>query len=293
MAQLESDLLRTFVTIAETRNFTKAAENLFRTQSAISMQMKRLETMVGEALFERGSRGVMLTPRGHELLPSAKRVILLLDETAASLNAAPLHGHVRIGIPEGYNYAVLSRALGVFARQHRNVEVTVRYGHSARNKSKVAAGELDLAVVFEWENFSDGEVLANDPTVWVTSNVHQTHHDRPIPVALYERSDWSLDFAKFSLDRGKADYRVVYRSDTTEGLVLAARAGLAIAPLSRSNIPVDCRELTVADGFEVVDRSNVVLLRHQAAASAAVEGMAAAVREAFSAGSVAAPTFTN
>ncbi|RUZ47379.1 LysR family transcriptional regulator, partial [Mesorhizobium sp. M7A.F.Ca.CA.004.05.2.1] len=82
---LDSDLLRTFVAIAETGNFTKAAEQAGRTQSAVSMQMKKLEELIGASLFERGSRGVALTRRGGELIVNARRIVSLLDETSASM----------------------------------------------------------------------------------------------------------------------------------------------------------------------------------------------------------------
>ncbi len=108
------------------------------------MQMKKLEGMVGDSLFERGSRGVALTRRGGELIANARRIVSLLDETAASMAAAPLGGPVRIGIPEEYGHAILSRALGAFSKRHTKVEVTVRYAHSGAQMAALAAGELDL-----------------------------------------------------------------------------------------------------------------------------------------------------
>jgi DNA-binding transcriptional LysR family regulator len=280
-AQLDSDLLRTFVAIAETGNFTRAAEQVGRTQSAVSMQMKRLEEIVGDALFERGSRGVSLTRKGSELVANARRIVSLLDETAASISAPPLDGLVRIGIPEEYSQAVLTRALAAFAKRHRNVEVTARHGCSSLHLAEIRAGVLDLAVVFEWQDLSDGEMLINDPTVWVTSEVHNLHEERPIPIALYEDSGWCQDFAIKSLEQRDLDYRVAYRSDNSGGLKLAVQSGLAIAPISRSNIPQQCRELTAADGFGDIDSSNVVLHRNPAANGAAIDGMADAIREAF------------
>lgn len=278
---LDSDLLRTFVAVAETGNFTKAAEQAGRTQSAVSMQMKKLEGMVGDSLFERGSRGVALTRRGGELIGNARRIVSLLDETAASLAAAPLGGPVRIGIPEEYGHAILSRALGAFSKRHPKVEVTVRYAHSGAQTAAVAAGELDLAVVFEWQDLAGGEVLMHDPTVWVTSETHHRHEERPVPIALYSRDGWCRDFAIKSLEQRGLAYRVAYTSDTNGGLKLAVTSGLAIAPISRSNIPAGCRELTVADGFGDIDSSNVVLHRNPAAAGEAIDSMENAIREAF------------
>jgi DNA-binding transcriptional LysR family regulator len=278
---LDSDLLRTFVAVAESGNFTRAGEVVSRTQSAVSMQIKRLEDMVGDELFRRGSRGVWLTAKGNDLLANARRIVSLLDETAASMRAAPLGGPVRIGIPEEYGQAILSRALGAFSKRHPQVEITVRYAHSASQMAALDAGELDLAVVFEWQGLSGGEVLMHDPTVWVTSNLHPMHEERPVPVALYNRAGWCRDFALKSLEERGLRHRIAYTSDTSGGLKLAVASGLAIAPISRSNIPPGCRELTAADGFGDIDSSNVVLHRNPVGSSEAIDGMAEAIREAF------------
>lgn len=280
-ARLDSDLLRTFLAVAESGNFTRAAETVGRTQSAISMQIKRLEEMVGEVLFERGARGVTLTRRGGDLVGNARRIVELLDETALSMRTSPLGGPVRIGLPEEYGQPVLARALGAFAKRHAQVEVTVRFGYSASQLAALSAGDLDLAVVFEWQSPSGAEVLMHDPTVWVTSNHHRMHEERPLPVAVYSREGWSREYVLGSLERRGIDYRFAYMSDTTSGLALAVTAGLAVAPMSRSNIPADCRELTEADGFAQINTTRVVLHRNPRANSEAVDVMADAIREAF------------
>ena len=278
---LDSDLLRTFVAVADLENFTRAADAVGRTQAAVSMQIKRREEIVGVPLFERGPRGVVLTRRGGDLLINARRIVDLLNETAASLSAPALDGKVRIGIPEEYGASVLSRALSAFDKVHPNVEIMVRYACSSAQKAALEAGELDLAVVFEWREVPRGEVLTVDPTVWVTSETHRLHEERPVPIALYENSGWCTDFALRSLESRGIGYRVAYRSDTSGGLKLAVSSGLAIAPISRSNIPAGCRELTVADGFGDIDASNVVLYRRKGATSDAVLAMDGAIREAF------------
>ena len=281
---LDSDLLRTFVAVADSGNFTRASESIGRTQSAVSMQIKRLEEIVGELLFERGSRGVRLSRRGESLIINARRIVGLLDETAASLKTAPLAGRVRIGIPEEYGYTILAGALGAFSKRHPRVEITVRFATSQSQIAALNADDLDLAVVFEWQDFSDGEVLMVDPTVWVTSMINPMHTETPLPIALYQNISWCRDFALRSLDERGLDYRVAYLSDTSGGLRLAVTSGLAIAPISRSNIPPDCRELTPGDGFGAIDASHVVLRRAPAATGPAIDGMAEAIRDAFRTG---------
>ena len=279
--RLDSELLRTFLAVSDTGSFTLAAGSVGRTQSAVSLQIKRLEEMLGEALFSRGSRGVELTHSGRELLIHARRIVALLDETAVAFRAPPLDGPVRIGLPEEYGHAVLGRALHAFVSRHPNVDVTARYGRSSENLARLGKDELDLAVVFDWQEGPDGEVLMVDPTVWTTSEIYLMHERSPLPVALYTNSGWCTDFALQSLEGRGVAYRTVYTSDTSGGLRLAVASGLAVAPLSRSNIPAGCRELTAADGFGQIDASRVVLHRGTPASGGAIDGMAEAIREAF------------
>ena len=278
---LDSDLLRTFVAVSDSGSFTRAGEVVGRTQSAISLQMKRLEELAGGALFERGSRGVAPTRLGQDLLTNARRVLSLLEETSLALRAPPLTGPVRLGLPEEYGHAVLARALGAFAARHAGVEVTVRYGSSAENLSRLTAGDLDLAVLFDWQTMPSGEVLRHDPTVWVTSERHRIHERSPLPVALYTSSGWCTDYAIKSLKTRHIAYRVAFTSDTNGGLKLAVAAGLAVAPMSRSNIPEDCRELTAAEGYGAIDASRLVLRRNPLSSSEAIDTMASALRDAF------------
>ena len=279
---LESELLRTFVAIAETGSFTGAAGAVHRTQSAVSMQMKRLEDVVGEALFVRQARGVSLTPPGEKLLTDSRRIIALLDQTQAALRGEQLSGHVRVGIPDQYGVSVLPSVLGKFATSNPDVDVTVRCSNSDDINAALHAGELDVAVVFEEFIRPDSEVLTSDPTVWVTSSVYCTHELDPVPVAIYETGGWCRDWALRALEQQGQNYRVAFTSDSLDALQAAVTAGLAIAPLSRSNIPEGCRELTKDDGFWNFLSSNVVLRYRAGLVSDVADSMAAAIRESFS-----------
>lgn len=281
MIPLDSDLMRSFLAVADTGSVTAAAERVGRTQSAVSMQIRRLEENLGQPLFARLPRGVALTPRGEQLMPYARRVVSLLDEAATALREKPLIGPVRIGIPDEYAESVLPRALAAFSERHPAVEVKVRCDFSAPQNLALEEDELDLAVCFDSSHTSGDEVLCLDPTVWVTSIVHAQHLQQPVPVGTYLHSAWGRDFALRSLDQMRIDWRVAFECDTSGSLRIAARAGLAIAPLSRSTIPPECRELTADDGFPIIDRSRVVLRRNARGTSPAIEGLADMVREAF------------
>lgn len=278
---LESDLMRSFLAVADTGSVTLAAGRLGRTQSAVSLQIKRLEDTLGQPLFERLARGVALTPRGEQLLPYARRVAALLDEAALALREKPLVGPVRVGIPDEYSGSVLPGALAAFDARHEGVQVSIRCDYSEGQMRALERDELDLAVIYDWSYVEDGELLCIDPTVWVTSVLHQQHLRHPVPVGVYMRSDWCRDFAEESLNRLGITWRPAWSCDMAGGLRVAVTNGIAIAPLSRSTIPAGCRELTAKDGFPVVDSARVVLRRNPRGSSPAVEGMAALLREAF------------
>lgn len=279
---LDSDLMRSFLAVADSGSVTIAAARLFRTQSAVSLQIKRLEESLGQPLFTRQARGVELTPRGEQLLPYARKVVALLDQAAIALREKPLVGPVRVGIPDEYSGTVLPRALAAFDERHEGVEVSVRVDHSTAQIKALEADEIDLAVIYDWEYVQEGEVLCLDPTVWVTSITHQQHLRRPVPVAVYFKSTWSREFAEAGLSRQRIDWRPAWSCDMAGGFRVAVQNGVAVAPLSRSTIPVGCRELSAEDGFPIVDYARVILLRNPRGTSPAIEGMAAMLREAFS-----------
>lgn len=288
-APLDSDLMRSFLAVADTGSVTHAAARLFRTQSAVSLQIKRLEENLGQPLFLRQARGVELTPRGEQLLPYARRVVETLDEAAIALREKPLVGPVRVGIPDEYSGTILPRALAAFDERHEGVQVSVRVNHSSALLEAMEEDLIDIAVIYDWAYVQEGEILCVDPTVWVTSLHHEQHLRKPVPVAVYFKSDWSRDYAELSLNRQGIDWRPAWSCDMAGGFRVAVANGMAIAPLSRSTIPPGCRELTVGDGYSNVDSARVLLRRNPRGTSPALEGMAVLLREAFAPLGIASP----
>lgn len=278
---LESDLLRTLVAIAETGNFTRASEIVGRTQSAVSVQMKKLEEVIGETLFERGPRGVTFTAPGEQLVTDARRIISLLDQAAVSLRSAPLDGSVRIGIPEEYGGTILPCVLSRFSKTHPQADVTVRCAPSSVLNSEFDKGELDLIVIHEEAAKVGGEMLLHDPVVWVTSDKHFQHECDPTPIAVAERGCWWREWALTGLDQHQRNYRIAFVSDSTSGIQAAVSSGIAIGVLATSDIPPDCRALTLVEGFPELQGTNIVLRKRAQDTCSTKKGMAQAVREAF------------
>jgi DNA-binding transcriptional LysR family regulator len=281
MIPLDSDLMRAFLAVADTGSVTAAADRVGRTQSAVSMQIRRLEDSLGQPLFTRLPRGVALTPRGEQLMPYARRVTSLLDEAAVALREKPLTGPVRIGIPDEYAGTVLPRALAAFAERHPGVEVTVRCDFTDPQMAALVAGQIDLAVLYDAGHTSGDEVLGIDPAVWVTSIAHGQHRQVPTPVGVYVESEWCREFPLRSLNQQNIPWRIAFECESSASLRIAALAGLAISPLARSTIPAGCRELKAADGFPIIDHARIVLRRNPRGTSPAIEGLAEMLREAF------------
>lgn len=290
MTPLDSDQLRTFLAIADGGSFTAAAGAVNRTQSAVSMQMKRLEARLGYRLFERGPRGVAPTPEAEALLGKARRVMKLLEEAATPPQADRLEGQLRIGLPEEYGADLLPRILSDFAEAHPSVTVTVRCGWSPDLDQALARGDLDLAIVVSDRPTSDGELLLYDPTVWVSSARHLVHEEVPLPLAMFEPGCWWRDWALRLLDRQDRAYRIAYTSPSVAGVKAAISAGLAVGLLGASVRPAQARVLSEDQGFQSLPGSHVVLRRGGSLTSPTIAGMAKAIARRFKEASLGSPS---
>ncbi|MCB1764431.1 MAG: LysR family transcriptional regulator, partial [Candidatus Competibacteraceae bacterium] len=173
--QLDPDLLRTFVAIVDAGGFTAAAQQVHRTQSAVSMQVRRLETTLDRTLFQREGRGVQLTPEGEALLGYARRLLKLHDEALAVLTRPDLTGCVRLGTPDDYVERFLPDILVRFARAFPRVQVDVHCEPSRHLRRLLAEDRLDLALITCAPGAEIGEILRREPTVWATAERHLAH----------------------------------------------------------------------------------------------------------------------
>ncbi|MEM7293884.1 MAG: LysR substrate-binding domain-containing protein, partial [Pseudomonadota bacterium] len=278
---LNSDLLRTFVAIAQYGNVTRAASALHRTQSAVSVQLKRLEDALQTKVFARQARGMALTEAGHRLLPIAERIVGDLEETARVFTGNSLGGTVRVGIPDDYGSEVLPGILSDFAKRHPAVEVFVRCEVGADFEAAIANGDLDLAVSARRIGRRSRTDLFEEPTCWVCSR--NTHPDltRPIPLALFDRSCWWRDSALATLKKAGIAHRIAYTSESVTGIHAAISTGLAIGTLARSTINSSMKILDSRYGFPELPGARLSLFHCDDAKDPAVAAMAAAIKRGF------------
>lgn len=278
---LATDLLRTFVAAADSENYTAAAVLVHRTQSAVSMQMKRLEESVGKSLFQRNGRSMKLTPEGRTLLNYARRILKIHDEALAALSQPELSGRVRLGAPDDYAERLLPRVLARFAGAYPQVQVDVTCGLSAGLAAALDNNELDLVVFGNGEVPARGEEIFREQVVWAASNRHLVYEHDPLPIAVYHESCIYRQWALKSLDGIGRNYRIAYTSPGIAGILAAVKGGLAVAPMGLSTISEGIRVLKPADGFPELPTAVITLIKARGALSPAVESLAEHVTKSF------------
>src|ERR1700686_2967443 len=177
---LDIDQLRTFLAIVETGSFTRAAEIVNKTQSAVSMQMKRLEERLERPVFARDGRASKLTEDGQRLLDYARRIVKLNVETLAAFSDAELSGRVRLGVPDDYADRYLPEIMARFSRVYPAVELSVMCEPTVHLGERIAANELDLAIITNCDGNRPAETFRREHLLWVTSSRHSTHHEEPL-----------------------------------------------------------------------------------------------------------------
>jgi DNA-binding transcriptional LysR family regulator len=298
LSALDPDLLRAFVLIAEGQTFTQAASVIGRTQSAVSMQIKRLEDTLGQRVLTRGKGGsIELTPHGRYLLVQARQILALNEEVIATFRAPRIAGTVRLGCPDDYALAYIPMILRRFAEAHPAVQVEVRCSPSEELMREIRSGDLDLALISDGHQPSDWPVseLWRGPLVWVTSTRYSPHREDPLPLALADRDrflakgrdcEWA-SAAMRALDKAGRRYRLAYTSASQLGTHAPVIAGLAITVSTLSWLPDGLRPLRADEGLPPLPDFRVVMLKAQHPTQPVTDALASHIAASF--GAAAAP----
>ena len=278
---LETDLLKTFATISETGSFTVAAKRVFRSPSAVSMQIKRLEDQLGRALFIRHPRHVTLTADGEAFLVHARDILRINDEALSRFRVPQLEGRVRLGVPDDFGVRYLPAVLSRFASTHPLVEVEVFLSTTVSLSQQFEAGEIDMILtVSAQSDTAPGELIYSEPLVWVGARDGAAFSRTPVPLAMSAHGCPWRAAALAALDAGNVRYRIAYTSETGAGQLAAVVADLAIAPLPISLVGEDYRKLTEKDGFSKIGLYQLRLRKTRDIGSAG-QAFADHVRESF------------
>ena len=259
-ATLDLDQLRTFVAIAESGSFTRAAEAVHKTQSAVSMQMRRLEERIGKPIFTRDGRMSKLSDDGERLLGYARRMVSLSNETIAAFDETELTGSVRLGTPDDYADRFLPEILARFARSNPRVEVSVFCEPSQVLMELSRTAEIDLAIVTACGDV-ETEVIREEPLLWVTSAAHHTEQEEIVPLALSKAPCMWRTAGLDSLTRVGRKYRVRYTSGNSTAISAAVLAGLAVTVVAESALRPGMRVLSEQEGFPRLPSCEIGMIR--------------------------------
>ena len=235
---LDLDLLKTLVAIAETGSFSTAASVVHRTPSAISMQVKKMEEILGRPVFIRDSRSVALTSDGSFLLEHARRMLALNRDAVARFVQPDVEGVVRLGAPDDVAERHLPKMLRRFAESHPRVTVNVTVDNSEPMMEAVNAGKLDVILITCEAGFNDrdAEILLRERLVWAMCKDGVAAEKDPLPVSVWEESCvWRQAGLAGLQDQGRA-YRIAFQSSHIAGQKAAMLADLAVAPIPVSNL---------------------------------------------------------
>ncbi|MBI2717776.1 MAG: LysR family transcriptional regulator [Rhizobiales bacterium] len=277
---LDIDLLKTFLAIADTGSFTRAAEEVHKTQSAVSMQMKRLEEVLGRPLFARNGRASRFTADGERLVEYARRMVAINDEAVSAFTKPELTGRLRFGTPDDYADRFLPEILARFSRTHPLVTVDVECLNSSTLAERTRRGEMDLALVTVGCDVITDEPVRREPLVWVTSARHNVHMLEVLPLASPE-CEWRKAVLK-ALDSQKRKYRIAYSSSNSNAINAAVQTGLAVGAVPELCVRPGMRVLTERDGFPVIGSFDIGLVRKPGRPSSAAEALARHVIEGLS-----------
>jgi len=281
---LDTDQLRSFLAIVDEGSFTRAAERVHKTQSAVSMHIRRLEEQLGCALFVKQGRGARLTAEGEQLVDYARRILREEAGALAALSRKGLRGTVRFGVPDDYAEAFLADILLRFNHRHPLVEIAVSCENSVELSTLVRAGAIDLALVTDFEDLEGFELIREEPLRWVASTRFKAPAGEPLPLALGSPSCIWRRVADEALEGRRGRVRSLFVSRNYSAIGAVVRAGLAATVLPEGLIVDGLRSIGDAEGLPPLPLTRMGLIRRPGHASREADALAQAARETISAG---------
>ncbi|EHH13572.1 LysR family transcriptional regulator [Mesorhizobium amorphae] len=236
---LDTTLIRTFVTVADKASMTAAANALHLTQGAVSQQVKRLEDILGSSLFERDRRGLKLTRAGERLLGKGMRLLSLNDEIWTEMVGNAVAGQVRLGVPYDLVGTLLAPVLKAYAGTYPQIEISLLCASSPELAAALAAGTIDLAVIEEQVGPSAGECLLIDRLVWVGARGGVARQKRPLPVSMVADTCAFRPAVISALYEHGLEWRTVFENGNIDATTATVRSDLAVTTWLASTVPAD------------------------------------------------------
>jgi DNA-binding transcriptional LysR family regulator len=258
---LEIDLLRSLVAVATHRNFTRAAQSVGRTQSAVSLQIKRLEEIVGKRLFERSRQSVSITHVGETLLVYANRILAANDAALSHIQKPEAAGVVRIGAPDDYATFLLPPILSNIAKIYPRLKLEVTCDNACDLLPMLEQGNLDVVVATHPPNAVAGQIARYEPLHWVASPTYMDDPSTPLSLVLFPSGCVCRDIALDALTQIDRPWHVAYSTRSIGLMEQAMLQGSGVSVMEASIIPPSLKIIDGQTGFPAL--SEVAISVHQ------------------------------
>lgn len=266
---LDAITLQCFLAVAESGSFTRAAERVGRSQSAVSQQIAKLERLLGKALLTRGKE-ISLTPEGEIFLRYAKQIFALQREAIDLFREPELAGEVRFGLPEDFASVFLADVLVEFVQIHPRIQLNIECDLTLNLFERFKRREFDMVLVkmSRPEDFPNGLDIWSEPLEWV-GEPDLADTGEPVPLVLSPQPCVYRASALRALQNAGQDWRVVFSSTSYAGTIAAVKASLGITVLPRNMVPRECN-VFAAHKLPSLEDTHVSLLKHSADNAAVV-----------------------
>lgn len=261
---LQIDWLRSFVCAVDGGSLTLAANMVHRSQAAVSMQIRKLEQALGAPVLVRDAHKLSLTAVGRQLLPHARHILDAHHQAKAVLHGPAVRGQLTLGIPDDYAVGYLSTLLRRFNPLYPEVEITLVCAQSTELLPRIEADEIDLAIVSR-DRPDRGQLLFNEPLVWVGEIGSELWRREPLPVAIYEEGSVARTATETALLASARRFRLAYHSPGLAGQIAAAESGLAVAVLTRCSVPSSLQLLDARHNLPALPALPVTLVQSRSA----------------------------
>ncbi len=277
---LDMAAIRAFATVAEVGGVTRAAGLLHLTQSAVSMQIKRLEESLGRKLLERQGRGVGLTADGEQLFGYARRILQVNDEVWSRFTGSAYEGELTLGVPNDLVYPALPPVLQRFHAEYPRMKVTLVSSYTRRLKEMFDHGDCD--VILTTEDYVDpgGVTLATVPLVWVGAHGGQAWRQRPLRLAFENRNIFRGGVEE-ALDAAGIEWEMAVTSEMSRTIEATVSADLAVHALLEGTVPAMLEQIDHGGALPELDEKHVNLYEADTLKGPAEKALVALLRQGF------------
>jgi DNA-binding transcriptional LysR family regulator len=277
---LDLTALRSFVTVAESGGVTRAAQQLHLTQSAVSMQLKRLEESLNQPLLDRSGRGVSLTNQGEQLLSYGRRMLALNDEVMARMTGDAFEGEIRLGVPSDIVYPQIPHVLQRFDREFPRVRVNLFSSYTRKLKEMIESGELDLILTTEDECDAEGERLSRQRLVWVGAPGGNAFRMRPLRLA-FERACLFKPWVFKALDARGIPWEMAVDTGSTRTVEATVSADLAVHAMLDCAVSPYLERISHGGTLPELPTTRINMYRAPHAKGALVDALEEMLRDAY------------